>query len=161
MIAKLNYRTHVPYGWLAIPYCHITFFEGKGETHWQAMDLDVQLGNIIHERYNQVKPDIDRIEANQKAMEDEIKKCDQIMKDSKVLGIFLNSEGKAARDRRIKLVCAVEQAKEKVKMLRDKTMPSTFEQVNMATKFLANNGFRMVSMVYKDCNTNEEVWERT
>lgn len=159
MVVRMKYRTVVPHGWIAIPFCHVDFYGGEGEEA-KATDLKLALGKLIYAKYDKISPTIHEMENQAKDIRQKAEQCQRMTEENRrFFGLFLTKAGRAAKEERMRLLTKASQLEEETKKLQRESFLDASEEVRIATKFLADHNFRIVTTSQDDCHTFTEMWQ--
>lgn len=154
--ARVEYRNHVPYGWIAIEFCDIRFFGDK------ATEFNIKWANIKYEKSRRQQSKIDALLVLKKNYETEKANAAKDLKHSKDWWRFWNNKYEQGLKCKIKeLNQSIKEINLEIQSIQSDKYYEVFTLIRKAEKFLDDNKFVLKSSNSSGsvCITHTDIWE--
>ena len=149
--AIVEYRTYVPYGWLAFTFC-ITEFSGKS-----CVDYDIELYRYVENKTYEYRSKVDELWKQIKTKKDNLDTLKKQFNKRPMLIWSFTTKWRAINDDIKKLNAEIDKIEKEWSRLYE---GKAEEELKYTREFLRNNGFRNISRTRSgECPRNYEVWE--
>ena len=153
--AKVKHRDYVPWGWIAIEFCDVSFYGAR------AKELEEKWRNIEFSKYHEQKPIVERCELEKSVLQEEIKELQKKLKNSKKwYRPWYTKEEK-------QFICFIDEKNkaiwnldEKISVAKDNMCYEAATLKRKAEQFLKNNGFVLsnTTAAGNECVTYTDIW---
>lgn len=154
--ARVKYRNHVPYGWIAVEFCDVRFFGDK------ATELNLKWENIKCEKSRKQQYKIDNLLVFKKNCEIEKANAARDLKQSKDWWRFWNNKYEQGLKCKIKeLNQSIKKINLEIQSIQTNKYYDVFTLIHKAEKFLDDNKFVLKSSnaAGSECITYTDIWE--
>ena len=160
VIATLEYRTHIPYGWIATEFCHLNVM---GVNDKDTKCIEDAWHDIEFEKCRVVRTQIEVLEAQKRELENEVKDLRDKYKQSKKWYRFANKQEKQLLNDAYEKSDKIYKINDEIKKLNDDRFYSSTELYKKACNLLISKGFVLVSKssAGNECITHTEIWHKT
>lgn len=158
-IATLEYRDHVPYGWIATEFCHLNIM---GINDAVVDMMEEKWHNTEFEKYNNVEPQIKELVKKQEILKQEIEDLDLQYKAVHKWWKIPSAMEKSLKRESNEKSQMVSDLETTIESLKDERWYDASELHQKATKLLVDNGFILTSKTASgsECITHTEIWQR-
>ena len=158
-IATLEYRDHVPYGWIATEFCRLNIM-GINDAVVEMMEQ--KWHNIEFEKYDNVEPKIKELVSKQNALQQEIDELDSKYNASHRWWKIPSAMEKTWKRESKEKAQMISDLETTIDSLKNERWYDAGELHTKATKLLIDNGFILSSKTSSgsECITHTEIWQR-
>lgn len=159
IIATLEYRTHVPYGWIASEFCNLNVM---GVSDSEVKGLEDSWHDIEFEKYRAKEIIIDKLENDKDRLNAEVDSLESQYKASKKWYRFANkAEKQMLADAHSKRM-SIYEIDEQIQKHKDERFFSASELKRKAEQLLINKGYILISKssAGAECITHTEIWQK-
>lgn len=153
--ARVKHRNYVPYGWIAIEFCNVDFFGSDAERFGSAWR------KITYAKYDQVQPEIERIQKHIVKCEEKIGIIGQELNQLRRWWRFWKTpEENELLQKKSLIMHDIMEARARKKFLQRDMFYKARELVCKAEHFLTENGFILTSTSSdgNGCVTHTDLW---
>lgn len=157
--ARLKYRNYIPYGWIAIEFCDVTFFGDN------ASSFEREWYKIKYDKCDKCKSEINDLEKRRKSREEKRKsimreiKC---MKDNRQWWRFWRNDSEKELEKKLfEATCDIRRINSRIESIEEGMFYSTTELIRKAETFLNQSGFvlKSTSTSGSECETHTDIWK--
>ena len=153
--AKVKHRDYVPWGWIAIEFCDVSFYGTR------AKELEEKWRNVEFFKYHEQKPIVEKCELEKSVIEKEIEELQKKLNTSKKwYRPWYTKEEKqfiSSMDEKRKIIITLD---EKISVAKDNMFYEAATLKRKAERFLTDNGFVLTNTTAtgNECVTYTDIW---
>lgn len=155
--ARVKHRDYIPYGWVAIEFCDVDFFGNDAER------FDSAWREITYAKYDQIQPEIKRIQKHIAECDEKIGAIEQELNQLRRWWRFWKTpEENELLQKKSLLTQDIIEARERNDFLQKDMFYKAKELVCKAEHFLKENGFILTntSSDGNECVTHTDLWTK-
>jgi archaellum component FlaC len=158
--ATITYRTYIPWGWIAIPFCRVEFM---GSDNKLIEQLEDKWHDVEFEKYHEMDNLIKGLKTNIELLSSQIEQLETEYKQSKKWYRFANKKERQLKKEIENKQASIFQINGQIKKYDNDRFYDATELRTKATRFLSDNKFVLMnkSSAGDECVTHTEIWHKT
>jgi hypothetical protein len=153
--AKVEHRDYVPFGYIAIKFCNVSFSGDNAEK------LDDEWHAIKFDKCQKIEEQVEVLNCKKNKLAQEMTElCNKRDNVNKVLLFFKSQEEKDLDNKILEIDRKIFSIDQQIEKINDDKFYSATELVNKAERFLNEHGFILDSCSsYGECVTKTDIWK--